>query len=206
MFAADRSSWQNPRILVLLLLVFICGSLAGAWNLWLFHHLRGQYADSPVTRSFLGGLAGVLFSPGRGLLVYCPFLLFALAGIHRWRTWNRGAQVWLLSISAAYCVAHLIVVSLIATWWGGQCWGPRYLTGIMPFLTLLILPALDAVLDSNLDLTSIALDTGFASHSHFTARFRAFFGLTPEALRRAAGSGQAAKLRKIMTAQPAAAA
>jgi len=30
MFAADRASWQNPRILVLLLLVFICGSLAGA--------------------------------------------------------------------------------------------------------------------------------------------------------------------------------
>jgi len=30
MFAADRSSWQNPRILVLLLLVFICGALAGA--------------------------------------------------------------------------------------------------------------------------------------------------------------------------------
>jgi len=30
MFAADRASWQNPRILVLLLLVFICGALAGA--------------------------------------------------------------------------------------------------------------------------------------------------------------------------------
>ena len=30
MFSADRASWQNPRILFLLLLVFICGSLAGA--------------------------------------------------------------------------------------------------------------------------------------------------------------------------------
>jgi AraC family transcriptional regulator len=66
--------------------------------------------------------------------------------------------------------------------------------------------ALDPVLDSELDLTSIALDAGFASHSHFTARFRAFFGLTPVALRRSAGSGLAAELRKIVTAQPAAAA
>lgn len=66
--------------------------------------------------------------------------------------------------------------------------------------------ALNAVLDSNLDLTSIALDTGFASHSHFTARFRAFFGLTPEALRRSAASRSAAELRKIVTAQTAAAA
>ncbi|HYL39249.1 MAG TPA: hypothetical protein VEV17_25240 [Bryobacteraceae bacterium] len=30
MFAADRASWQNPRILALLLLVFLCGALAGA--------------------------------------------------------------------------------------------------------------------------------------------------------------------------------
>ena len=30
MFAPDRPSWQNPRILVLLLLVFVCGALAGA--------------------------------------------------------------------------------------------------------------------------------------------------------------------------------
>lgn len=54
--------------------------------------------------------------------------------------------------------------------------------------------ALDAVLDSDLDLTSIALDAGFASHSHFTARFRSFFRLTP------------VQLRKIVTARPAAAA
>ncbi len=30
MFAADRASWQNPRILTLLLLIFLCGALAGA--------------------------------------------------------------------------------------------------------------------------------------------------------------------------------
>jgi Spy/CpxP family protein refolding chaperone len=30
MLAADRNSWQNPRILALLLLIFLCGALAGA--------------------------------------------------------------------------------------------------------------------------------------------------------------------------------
>jgi Spy/CpxP family protein refolding chaperone len=33
MLAADRNSWQNPRILVLLLLVFLCGALAGALSM-----------------------------------------------------------------------------------------------------------------------------------------------------------------------------
>lgn len=61
--------------------------------------------------------------------------------------------------------------------------------------------SLDAVLDGSDDLTAIALDAGFASHSHFTARFRGFFGVTPTALRRAATAGHVAQLRKIMTAR-----
>ena len=62
--------------------------------------------------------------------------------------------------------------------------------------------ALDAVLDGDDDLTSIALDAGFASHSHFTARFRGFFGCTPAALRRTATASRLAELRKIVTARP----
>ena len=60
--------------------------------------------------------------------------------------------------------------------------------------------ALDAVLDGDDDLTAIALDAGFSSHSHFTARFRRFFGCTPTALRRAATAAHVAQLRKIVTA------
>ena len=60
--------------------------------------------------------------------------------------------------------------------------------------------ALEIVLDADTDLAAIALDTGFASHSHFTARFRALFGLTPTALRRRASARTAAELRKIVTA------
>lgn len=59
---------------------------------------------------------------------------------------------------------------------------------------------LDAVLDRG-DLTAIALDAGFASHSHFTARFRRFFGCTPAALRRIATAERVAELRKIVTAR-----
>src|SRR5581483_10213695 len=29
-FAADRTSWQNPRVLTTLAMVFLCGALAGA--------------------------------------------------------------------------------------------------------------------------------------------------------------------------------
>jgi AraC-like DNA-binding protein len=61
--------------------------------------------------------------------------------------------------------------------------------------------ALAAVLAGGEHLTAIALDAGFASHSHFTARFRGFFGCTPTALRRLATAEQVVELRKIMTAR-----
>ncbi len=38
-------------------------------------------------------------------------------------------------------------------------------------------------LDEPIDLTTLALDCGFASHSHFTAAFRAVYGIAPSALR-----------------------
>ena len=61
--------------------------------------------------------------------------------------------------------------------------------------------ALDEVLDSRRDLTTIGIALGFSSHSHFTACFRASFGLTPSALRRGA---RAPQIRKILTAEAAA--
>jgi AraC-like DNA-binding protein len=61
--------------------------------------------------------------------------------------------------------------------------------------------ALDAIAEAGDDLTAVALDAGFASHSHFSARFRAFFGCTPAAFRQTARAGRISELRKIMTAQ-----
>jgi len=65
--------------------------------------------------------------------------------------------------------------------------------------------ALDAVLDAASDLASVAAEAGFASHSHFTERFRALFGCAPAELRRASARS-IAELRKILTADLLAAA
>ena len=121
--------------------VIVCGCLTAAWNLWLFQDVRG-YSAGAAGAQFLAGLTGILFSPGRGLLVYCPFLIFAAAGAVAW------GKSLLLSVSAMFCLAHLALVSIVPEWWGGACWGPRLLTEMMPFLILLMLPAFDAVITS----------------------------------------------------------
>ena len=52
--------------------------------------------------------------------------------------------------------------------------------------------ALGRLAEGSADLTDLALDLGFSSHSHFTAVFRKRFGMTPEFLRASAGSGNLA--------------
>jgi AraC-like DNA-binding protein len=77
----------------------------------------------------------------------------------------------------------------------------RELTGVSIYDYVLrerLAQALRAVLDGD-DITTIAIEAGFASHSHFTARFKRFFGCTPSALRQSAR--QVRELRKIMTAR-----
>ena len=57
--------------------------------------------------------------------------------------------------------------------------------------------ALDEVLDSRRDLTTIGIALGFSSHSHVTACLRRNFGVTPSELRRRAHGPQ---IRMILTA------
>jgi hypothetical protein len=47
MFAADRASWQNPRILALLLLIFLCGALAGALTMRSSLHTKLHHGGAP---------------------------------------------------------------------------------------------------------------------------------------------------------------
>lgn len=127
--------------------VALAGALTASWNLWLFEDLRANSAVALSPR-LLDGLAGLLLSPSHGLLIYTPFVIFGVAGVAVWwRTGhNRGSL--LLTTSVAFCAASLALVSGWPMWWGGHCWGPRLLTETIPFLILLILPAMDGIASS----------------------------------------------------------
>lgn len=58
--------------------------------------------------------------------------------------------------------------------------------------------ALEAVADPEADLTEVALDLGYSSHSHFTAAFRKAFGVTPSAVRQASSKRRLRELAETM--------
>jgi AraC family transcriptional regulator len=63
--------------------------------------------------------------------------------------------------------------------------------------------ALERIADPALPITELALDLGFASHSHFTDTFRRTFGRPPSAVRAAVRAHGSAEARRILEAAPA---
>ena len=89
------------------------------------------------------GLAGLLFSPSRGLFLYSPVLIFAVWG--GWRLWTSKRYIPLRPLF----VAMLLVLCVEAKhfdWWGGFSFGYRHIVDLCPFLALAIIPVMDTVI------------------------------------------------------------
>lgn len=119
---------------VCLVQYYVYGHILGAYGL--INLQTGMWQDVP-----LAGLAGNLFSPSRGLLVFFPYAIFLPLGLRRSGT--TGFRHWWIACASAV-VFVLAVSSFYGKWWGGASLGPRLLSEAAPFLALLTLPLLDA--------------------------------------------------------------
>lgn len=100
-------------------------------------HVRG--ALSIDVGRVADGLAGLLVSPGHGLFVYSPVLLFALYGAFR------GRRTPLYAWSAVAAAAYVVVAANSPQWHGGESFGPRRIVDVLPLLAVLLVPALDRI-------------------------------------------------------------
>lgn len=112
------------------------------YNLGFMGHLAGGYGVvKPPVNFFQGdwsGLAGLLISPTRGLLVFSPFLAFVVVGlIKRLRSPDTRA----LAIALALAVVGQLLLYAQGDWRAGTSWGPRWLTDILPILVWMLAPA-----------------------------------------------------------------
>ncbi len=83
------------------------------------------------------GQLGLLVSPAKGLLVFTPVVLVALAGLVR--AVRRGHERWLPLVAGGAALAHLCLMGRWSEWHGGESFGPRLMTDALPLL-LLFLP------------------------------------------------------------------
>ena len=117
------------------------------YNLSVYHSLIPHYFSVSRlggTVVFFTAFSGNLISPGRGLLVYSPFLIFCFHGFYsgiKNRVY-RGITI----LFSAFILCHLIVVSLFPHWWGGHCFGSRFMSDILPFAFFLMFLSVDDLL------------------------------------------------------------
>jgi len=115
------------------------GTLVAGYNYHLFGDVRGYYSES-FSGSLLSGLAGILFSPSRGLLIYAPYFVFVPVAIALW-LWRQPLLCPpLMAACLVFSALQLLAVGSWPCWCGGHCWGPRLLTEMTPCLLLLLVP------------------------------------------------------------------
>jgi len=108
------------------------------YNMHFFKNVFGGYAS--LLSSFvlgptaLANLSGLLVSPSRGLLVYSPIVILSSLGYGQIEVIESENLKHFLYSAGISILLQIGVYSSFRVWWGGQCFGPRFLVCILPFL------------------------------------------------------------------------
>jgi hypothetical protein len=105
------------------------------------YYTGGQSFDVSGTTAV--ALAGNLVSPARGLFIFCPLVVLSVVGVVvRWRA-GEFTAFW--RALAVIPVLHWVVISAFKHWWGGDSYGPRFFTDLVPIFVVLALPAVEVL-------------------------------------------------------------
>jgi len=132
----DRRSWAVTA-------VFLLGAPLGLGLSFHYNEIRFGVpffydrlaigvGSPPLFGSPVRGLAGLLASPGKSVLLYSPTLVVGLAGFGGLRR-REPAVAWAVAATSA---VHLLFVAALSFFHGDWAWGPRYLAVILPLWVL----------------------------------------------------------------------
>jgi len=92
-------------------------------------------ADIPLfSGSILEGMRGLLISPSRSFFIYSPVMIVFFLSLRKSYRQNKGLTILMTTIF----LVHLLLYARNNGWFGGYCFGPRYLNVTIPFLMVLI--------------------------------------------------------------------
>ena len=122
----------------------LAAALVAAYNFAVFHSIAGGY-PARLDGDLFKGLLDVLLSPGRGLLIYTPIAIFALAVFAPDARESRDQHRLVVIAASVFTLFHIAFIAKWPAWWGGYCWGPRLLTEICASVIILIAVGLPAI-------------------------------------------------------------
>lgn len=112
------------------------------YNLYFFNNLFGGYSSVVSMFSFnfeaINSFLGLIISPNRGLLIFSPVCLLAIVGISGIKKIKPKNMQYFLILMAFSVISQIIAYSFFKVWWGGWSYGPRFLTGMLPFFMIFL--------------------------------------------------------------------
>jgi hypothetical protein len=123
-----------PMVIVLIYNLITAGNVAGGYG------VIGSAAF--FEHDLLTGVAGLLVSPARGLLVFSPFFIFL---VFAWRSMPRERDERFLTFAMCAAIVIQILLYAKADWRSGLSWGPRYMTDVLPILMWMLVPVASAL-------------------------------------------------------------
>lgn len=159
-------------------------SLLGAFILFSIYEFGQILPDYYLPKRLAGGyfseaLYGNLVSPGRGILIYSPFIVVTwFCYKYSKKAWEINKSWWLIGL--IWPIMHLLFISRFPHWWGGWSYGPRFMTDVIPGLFLLTLFAWPTHFSSHISKAlfgtlllfsafSITVNTGQGLFNKYTA-------------------------------------
>ncbi len=135
------SRW--PEVGAFLLPLLLWGLIMAAYNYARFQDplTTGYLAEESFSAPWPIGILGLLVSPGRGLLLYCPILMALIPAWPRFFQRHRLEATFLTLISLSY----LLLYGKWFMWHGGFAWGPRFLVPILPPLVIILAPLIQGL-------------------------------------------------------------
>ncbi len=128
-------------------ILYIAPILLTIFGLLYFNLTRfGSLSETGYTKEILFqhtwiGAFGLLFSPGRGLFIYAPFMGLFFFGIRS--AWQRLPHAYFILI-VTLCLFYWIFYGSWYAWGGTWGWGPRFLLPILPLLMLFVAETLQS--------------------------------------------------------------
>jgi uncharacterized membrane protein len=99
--------------------------------------LNFGYEGEGFTGNWLMGMYGLLFSFGKGLLIFSPLTFLCIFYFVFNNPKMESLQKFCFATVLISFACYLLVYSKWGVWFGGLCWGPRFLLPFVPLIHLM---------------------------------------------------------------------
>jgi hypothetical protein len=127
---------KDKKIIYYVISFFVSSAPFLLYNLYFFGSLFGGYSallpGFDLSSDMINRLMGLLISPSRGLFIYTPIMLLSILGYLKVQQISNKRIKNFLLILGLSCLVQLFAYSAFVDWWAGGCYGPRFLTGMLP--------------------------------------------------------------------------